>query len=33
MEAADATMREQDIQHPARWTALYAPGFSDSSLT
>ncbi len=33
MEAADATMREQSIQHPARWTALYAPGFSDGPRT
>jgi serine/threonine protein kinase len=29
--AADARMREQGIKNPARWAALYTPGFSDSS--
>jgi hypothetical protein len=31
IEAADATMNEQGIQRPARWAALYAPGFGDGS--
>jgi eukaryotic-like serine/threonine-protein kinase len=31
IEAAEAAMREQGITNPARWTALYAPGFSDGS--
>ncbi len=31
MEAADAVMREQGIQSPARWTALYVPGLSSGT--
>ncbi|EAU68384.1 serine/threonine-protein kinase PknK [Stigmatella aurantiaca] len=30
IEAADATLRGQSIRNPARWTALYTPGFSES---
>ncbi|WP_272141106.1 serine/threonine-protein kinase [Stigmatella ashevillensis] len=30
IEAADAVMGEQSIRNPARWTALYVPGFNES---